>query len=241
MLITNHWSASPPVRLNAYHIEFAATEDLDATLLHDLRAFKDNGGNAFANVPWSTLLLEFTIWKNDSFTTQTDYGTWDENTDPRDGSPNIEIAAMCMVGATTTNWGSYPYTIAHAWMHAGIIARICALKDLDANGSFDTSVEPSVLQNGPIYVVSTHGERALQTRDYGVAGGAAQSQELSDEFGYFVGSGDPDSRWDIALLDPQYISFSISPANAKASAAWLREQAHLIKSAGITDYWGLDK
>lgn len=162
------------------------------------------------------------------------------NTDPRDGSANTEVSAMCMAGAQTSDFGQYPYTMAHAWVHAGLLARICALKNIDATESFDTSIEPATLQNGPIFTVSTHGERAIQTVDYGVPNGNASSRTASDQFGYFVGSGDPDSRWDIALLDPGYITSGVTVAGAKASAAWLRQQAHAIKSSGIADYWGLD-
>lgn len=242
--ITGHWSASPPERLNAYHVEFALTGSLSEDVMHELRALKNAGGYSPTGFPWDTIRPQFTIWKNDSFTTSTDYGTWDNNNDPRDDSPNIEVAAMCMGGSDVSvesNWGKWPYTIAHAWMHAGIIARICALKDIDANESFPASVEPSVLQNGPIYVVSTHGERATQTQNWGVPGAAAASLAQSQEFGYFAGSGDPNSREDLFLLDVTYLApGAVTVANAKASAAWLREQAHLIKAAGISDYWGLN-
>lgn len=240
MNITNHWSASPAVRLRAYHVEIALTGTLNAQFLHDLRALHDQA-DGYKTVPWSDLTSRFVIWKNDSLSTPNDYGTWDLNTDPRDGSSNIEVASMCMGGATTTDFGNEPFTIAHAWLHAGVCARICVLKNLEANGSFSDSVAAQ-LQNGPIYVISTHGERAIQTVDYGVPGGAASSQAASDEYGYFVGSGDPDSRWDLALLDPEYIPNGVTVANAKTSAAWIREQAHLIKAAGnfADGMWGLD-
>jgi hypothetical protein len=242
VLVTGHWSASPPVRLRAYHVEFALTGTFTPYDLHNLRLLHDNP-NGFWLVPWATLGQQFAIWKNDSLSTPNDYGTWDLNTDPRDGSSNIEVAAMCMDRATTDDFGDNPYTIAHAWIHAGIIARICQLKSIDSAESFPTSVAAQ-LQNGPIYVVSTHGERAIQTVDYGVPGGAASSQAASDEFGYFVGSGDPDSRWDLALLDPAYISNGVNVANCKASASWLRSQVHNIKANLLNrpgvDFWGLD-
>lgn len=238
MLVTCHWSASPPVRLRAYQVEFALTGSFTGEDFHNLRALHDSP-TGYTLVPWATLSSQFTIWKNDDLSSPNDYGTWDLNTDPRDGSSNIEVAAMCMDGATTNDFGSDPYTIAHAWMHAGIVARICQLKGIDASESFPASVGPQ-LQNGPIFTVSTHGERAYQTIDYGVPGGAASSQAASDEFGYFVGSGDPNSRWDIALLDPAYIPNGVTVANAQASAAWIRSQAHLIKAQGITGMWGLD-
>ncbi len=240
-LATAHWSASPPQRLRAYHEEFALTGSLDAQHLHNLRVLKGDP-LGYSKVPWDELRAQFTLWKNDSFTTPTDYGTWDVNRDPRDGtSPNVEVAAMCMGDATTTNFGTWPYTIAHAWIHAGIIARICALKGFDSNGSFDASVAPQ-LQNGPIFVVSTHGERAIQTVNWNVSGAGASSEAASKEFGYFLGSGDGQSRWDITFLDPEYIPNGVSVASAKSSAAWVREQAHLIKAAG--DFpggmWSLD-
>lgn len=239
MLVTGHWSASQPVRLRAYHEEFALTGDpFSAEELHALRALHDDP-NGYKSVPWATVRPRFTLWKNDSFSTPTDYGTWDVNRDPRDQSPNIEIAAMCMGDATTTNFGTRPYTIAHAWMHAALMARVCQLKGIDTMGSFDASVEPGVLQNGPIFNLSSHGERAIQTINWGVAGAGASSEAASREFGYFLGSGDPSSRWDCLFLDPYYIG-PATVATAKASAAWIRTQAHNIKAAGITDFWGLD-
>jgi hypothetical protein len=240
MLVTAHWSATSPVRLRKYHIEFAITGSaFSSDVLHNLRALGAQA-NGYQSVPWSDLLASFTIWKNEDLTAPDNYGTWDMNTDPRDGSSNIEVSAMCMLNAKSNAFGQYPYTMAHAWIHAGILARVCALKGLDATESFDASVEPGTLQNGPIFTVSTHGERAIQTVDYGVPNGNASSQAASDQFGYFLGSGDPDSRWDIALLDPEYIPNGVTIAGAKAAAAWLRQQTHAIKAAGIADYWGID-
>ena len=232
MLVTCHWSASPPQRLRAYHLEFALTGTMTAEDLHNLRAL----GNA--SVPWTTLCAQFTIWKNDALTVPTDYGTFDLNNDPRDNSANIEVAAMCMSGASATNFGAYPYTIAHAWMHAAIVARIAVLKNLDCLESFSASVEPSVLQNGPIFTISTHGERAIQTNDWPLG---AASQTQSAKYGYFFGSGDPNLRWDLTLLDPAYIDTTKDPTadadwyatQCRASAAWIRGQAHAIKVAGF--------
>lgn len=238
-LATGHWSASPPQRLRAYHEEFALTGKLSDDFLHNLRVLKSDP-EGYLKVPWNELLAAFTIWKNDAFTVPTDYGTWDMNRDPRDGtSPNVEIAAMCMGDATTENFGTWPYTIAHAWIHAGLIARICALKGFDIGASFDASVAAQ-LQNGPIFVVSTHGERAIQTVNYGVPGAGASSEAASKEFGYFLGSGDGSGRWDLLHLDPEYIPDGVSVAVAKASAAWIRQQAHNIRSLGITNFWGCD-
>jgi len=109
------------------------------------------------------------------------------------------------------------------------------LKKIDTGGSFATDVEPSVLQNGPIFNVSTHAERALQTKNPGVP---------HPELGYFIYSGDPDCRWDISVLDPSDVakltSATAAATAAKASAAWIRAHAHALVAAGITDFWGLD-
>lgn len=240
MILTCHWSATGPVRLRDYHIELALTADLPEALHADLLRAQHPG-----QVDFEKLRALFTIWKNDPFTVATDYGTWRLNHDPNNGEPDIEIGALCMANATTTNWGRYPFTIAHAWMMAGIAARICALKNIDCNGTFSADVEPSVLQNGPIAFLSTHAERAIQTYDPpdGNGGGAA-SDTLARTFGYFLGSGDPDLRWDLTVLDvsdAHQLATTDARGLAKQSAAWIRRQAHEIKAAGITDYWGLDK
>ena len=227
MLITGHWSATGPTRLNDYHIESA--KKTGAAVPHLTR-----DSNPCA-ADWIALRAAFDIWKNDALSQPTDYGTWHLNHDPRDQSSNIEIGMLCMANATTQNWGNYPLTFAHAWVMAGIIARVAQLKNIDINGSFGASVEPSVLMNGPIFNVSTHAERALQTQNPGV-----QNPNL----GYFIYSGDPDCRWDLAVLDPSEVRRLSSASSAKeaaiGSAAWLRDKAHEIKSTGITDFWGLN-
>ena len=238
-MITSHWSGSPPVRLRAYHVEIARTAPLLPDYLHDLRLrWLTASGQQY--VDWPTLFSKFVVWKNDTLTTVSDYGTWDENSDPRDGSPNIEIASMCLPGGATDFNGAEPFTIAHAFMHAYIAAVVAQIKGVDLLGSFPASVEPGTLQNGPIFTVSTHGERAIQTIDYGVPGGAASSQDASDEFGYFFGSGDPDSRADLFCLDGAWYTGAVTIAQAKQSAQELRQHAHLIKAAGITNLLGLD-
>lgn len=235
MITTEHWSATGPNRLREYHIEFALTGLLTASFKGELLRAQHP-----VQVDWDALRFLFAIYKNVDLGTPTDYGTWHLNHDPRDGSANIEIGALCMGGENVSvpgPWGNFPYTIAHAWMHAGITARVCALKGIDTQGSFDVSVEPSVLQNGPIYNISTHAERALQTKD--------PDATLRPGFGYFAYSGDGDCRWDIAALDESDAHLLADPNSAKASAiqsaAWMRRQAHEIKAAGISDMWGLDQ
>ena len=243
MLETNHWSGSGPVRLRAYHIENARIVVLPSLYLHDLRA-KWLDPNGARSVDFAELRGKFAVWKNDALTTINDYGTWDANSDPRDGTPNIEIASMCMPGGATDFYGSEPFTVAHAWMHAYECGAVGKLKGLDLLGTFPTSVEPGTLQNGPIDVCGTHGSRAIQTIDYGVPNGNASSQAASDEFGYFFGSGDPDSRADLFCLDPAWYTGSVTKAMAIASAAQIRQHAHVIKqlmeSGTLTDMWGLD-
>lgn len=232
MLLTCHWSATQPVRLRDYHVEFALTSPLE-----DLFAERIGSAIALTGADWDRLRGHFDVWKNDALTQPTDYGTWHLNHDPRDDSANIEIGALCMANATTQRWGRFPFTRAHAWMMAGIVARICTLKSIDIGASFGTEVAPSVLQNGPIFNVSTHAERALQTQNPGVP---------HPELGYFAYSGDPDLRWDLAALDPVDAGRLGNPTSARAaaieSAAWIRAQAHAIKVAGVgaRDMWGLD-
>jgi hypothetical protein len=223
-LITGHWSASGPNFLNDYHVEFFKKPGTDVSHI-----------SLDIEPDFNEILNLFAIQKNDDLGTPTDFGTWHLNHDPRDGSPNIEIGALCMANATTQNWGLYPFTPAHAWMMAAIIARVAQLKHVDTGGSFDSSVESSVLMNGPIFDVSTHAERAFQTQNPGVD---------HPERGYFIFSGDPDCRWDLTVLDPAAVgeiaNFNSAIAAAKISAAWIREKAHAIKAAGIHDFWGLD-
>jgi hypothetical protein len=234
-IITAHWSVTPPTRQRDYHIEFALTGTLSAAQITALGSYAHP-----AQVDWEMLKEQFTIYKNNDLSEVTSYGTWHMNSDPRDGSSNIEVAALTLDGSdvsTTGSWGPHPYTFAHAWMHAAIIARVCAIKNMDALAQFDPSVEASVLQNGPIYVVSTHGERALQTNDDG--------QDTVASRGYGMFSGDSQERWDIAALDPSQNSKLANPTTAIASvydsAKWIRWQAHLIKTAGVPDLWDLDK
>jgi hypothetical protein len=235
MIITCHWSVTPKKRQRDYHIEFALTGTLAREYIISLGKVKNP-----KEIDWEKLTDAFTIYKNHNLTDVTSYGTWRMNSDPRDGTANIEVAALTMDGSdvtTTGSWGDNPYTFAHAWMHAGIAARIAQIKNLDSSGSFETSVEPSVLMNGPIYIISTHGERALQTQDEG--------QDSIPQRGYGIFSGDSSCRWDIAVLDPSENSKLASPNTAipavHASAAWIREMAHLIKAQGIKDLWKLDK
>lgn len=237
MLVTAHWSATGPSHLGEYHVEFGAPNGIS----NDLNLMAENATDPL-HVDFTKLKAAFNIWKNTAFGTATDYGTWRLNHDPRDGSADIEVGALCMGGenvSVTGPWGSYPYTYAHSWMHAAIIARIGFLKHIDLGGHFDASIEPGILQNGPIYNVSTHAERALQTQD--------SDAVLRPAFGYFVYSGDGDCRWDIACRDVKDAPKLAKPANAKtealANAAWIRKQsASILKTLSHTsDMWGLDK
>lgn len=224
MLITNHWSGSPAVRLRDYHVEIVRTGEITDQLRHTLReAWGYTDGSQ--RVDWKALLALFTIYKNDELSQSTEYGTWDLNHDPRDGSPNIEIASMCMPGGATAFAGDEPFTIAHAWVHTYATAAVSAIKKaIDVLGKFDVSAEPSVLQNGPIFVVSNHGERADQTQNPGVA---------HPDLGYFFGSGDPDSRADLFCLDGEWYTGEVTLGQCKSSIAEMRWHAHVLKSAGL--------
>jgi hypothetical protein len=233
MLVTCHWSATPPPnRLRDYHVEFARTKEIDAALIQRLLA-----GETPSDDDWATIVQTFAVFKNFDLDTATAYGTWHLNHDPRDHTSNIEVGALCMSGegVGTTSWGAEPFTIVHAWMMAAIVARICAIKKIDTAESFPAA--PYQLANGPIYTVSTHAERALQTPD--------SDATLRPTFGYFIFSGDPDSRWDLAALDSSRAVNLKTPEGARssaiASANWIRMQAHALKAIGISDFWQLDK
>jgi hypothetical protein len=231
-IITAHWSATAPVRLHEYHIEFGVRAEVAAKQLapFDLTM-------PASRIDFAALQSLFTINKNYDFSTATGYGTWKMNHDPRDHSPNIEIAAMCMGGSNVgiSQWGTYPFTCAHAWMMAALMARVAALKKIDTGGSFDGTAFGFI--NNPIANLSTHAERALQT--------PSPDATVRPNLGYFLYSGDPDCRWDLAALDPSKAgvlgSADTARTSAIASASWLRSHAHDIKSAGILDFWGLDK
>jgi hypothetical protein len=235
MLITCHWSASPPAPLTDYHVEFALARpipiDLDAKL-------KANAVLTAADV--DRLKSAFDVWKFMDFAAIPVYAVWHLNHDPRDDSADISIAALCMGGEhvnTIGPWGRWPFTRAHAYMMAAVVARVAAIKGIDVNESFPiTGNLGGRLQNGPVYAVATHGYRAYQTPNVGVA---------HPERGYFMFSGDPDMRWDLAALDAdeahELSSFDSAIARASASCAWLRQTAHRLKSAGIRDFWGLEK
>jgi hypothetical protein len=234
MLITDHWSASGPNRINDYHVEFGAKAAIDPTYNKTIGSY----ANA-ASMDFAKLYSLFNVWKNVDLSTPTDYGTYMINNDPRDNSANIEVGALCMGGenvSTVGPWGQYPYTFAHAWMHAAINARICKLKGISPTGSFVSSN----FMNGPVYNISTHAERAIQTPD----GPAAN---LRPNFGYFIFSGDPDCRWDIAVRDVSLAPKLATPDNAKieaiASATWIRQMTAEVLATldAKSDMWGLDK
>jgi hypothetical protein len=231
MLITAHWSVTqPPNPIGDYHAQYAQIEPVDLNL---------NRNTNVSDVDWEKLKAGFSVYKVMMFDVIPTYATYLINHDPRDQSADIAIASLSMYGATITDFGKYPFTYNHAFMMAGCMARVAYLKNIDTEASFDVSVEPDILQNGPIYNLSTHAERALQTTD--------QGQDSIPELGYFLYSGDGDCRWDIAVLDPSEIPNLQTQAkavqSAKNSAAWLRMKAHKIKLSlnSNSDMWGLDK
>jgi len=236
MLVTCHWSASSPQPISDYHVEFA----LYRAIPDDITAMLATGAELSPS-DVSRLAPSFDIWKFMSFEEVPEYATWHVNHDPRDGlSANVSMAALCMGGEgvqTTGPWGRWPHTMAHAYMMAGLAARVCSLKALDPTGSFDASLcVYSPQMNGPIQNIATHGERAFQTPNPGVT---------YPDRGYFIYSGDPDCRWDLAALrveDASKLStFETAIACAHASGGWLRAHASTLLQAGISDYWGLDK
>ncbi len=244
MIVTLHESASAPIFLGDYHVEMFAKKTLPQSLVDECYNALVAGSMKPSYV--EAVRTYFSIKKFIVFGTPTSYGTFEMNHDPRDRSTNIEIAAMCMGGEGVKiagPWGRYPYTAAHGVMHAAISARVCKLKALDPTEIFDPSVDPNVLQNGPISVLATHGERAIQT--YETPGpDSATTETLARRFGYFAYSGDPDCRWDVAALDPRDADKLGSAESARTtcieSAHRLRALTRSFMDAGITDFWGLD-
>ena len=237
-IVTAHWSATGPEHVvfeasgqPAYHVQLALAGNQEASWLKQFQV------DDVAHVDFGALRRTFNLWKCLPLGVATAYGTWHWNHNPEDGvSPNIEVGALCMGGERVglTSWGAYPFTKAHAWMMAAVIARICILKKIDAGRQL---VGVHGMQNPPFYAVSTHGERAFQTPD--------SDATLRPGYGDFAYGGDPECRWDLAALDPSECSALATPQGAVASmcasAKWLRDQVHAIKLAGVTDFWGLDK
>jgi hypothetical protein len=230
MLLTAHWSATSNQRIRDYHVEYAAISAVPQTLIDECYNATDA-----SQIDWASLVKYFVVWKNFDFETATSYGTYLLNHDPN-GSPNIELGALCMggEGVGTSSFGKWPYTAAHFAMHAGIAARVALLKGVNPSEAFDDGA----LQNGPFYRLSTHGERAIQTPD-------GPDATLRPSFGYFIYSGDPDSRWDIAVKDPRDIAQLRTPdgafAIARTTAHQLRALTDSIVAGGVSDYWNLDK
>lgn len=239
-IITCHWAVVGKMNsaLNDYHVEFT-DKNLSAEYNKSLLGQIENPDAK--KVDWKKHIAMFSVFKNDPLTAVTGYGTWHLNSDPRNGQANIEIASLTMGGSNVQvqgPWGDNPHTISHSLMHAYLVAIVCKLKNINPLDSFSASVEPSVLQNGPIFVVSTHGERAIQTNDDG--------QDSIPSLGYFAYSGDSNCRWDLAALDPTKASDLSTKDGAvkscKASAAWIRKVAsELLKNNLVVDLCGLDK
>jgi hypothetical protein len=236
MLITCHWSASGPHPISDYHVEFALSRAIPDDIAANLAR-----GAELALPDIDRLAKAFDIWKLMDFGQIPEYATWHINHDPRDGkTPNVAVAALCMGGEgvnTTGPWGRWPFTMAHAYVMAAIAARICQLKGVNCTDSFDPSeCKYSAQMNGPIQIVASHGERAYQTPNPGVAAPAR---------GYFIYSGDPDCRWDLAALRVEdakkLAAFDSAIACARASGDWIRAHAHTITQSGIENFWGLDR
>src|ERR1700693_2200147 len=135
MLVTAHQSATQPVRLRAYHVEFGMHDGVPQSFIDDCYRALFMAAPDVNAVDWAALRSHFDLYKNDTLTTPTDYGTWHLNHDPRDGSANIEVAALCLGGsdvAIAGPWGRWSYTAAHRLIHAAVIARFYATEQLVA-------------------------------------------------------------------------------------------------------------
>ena len=239
-IITCHWAVVPKMTtaLGDYHIEFTdknLDKNYNTSLLYQINK------PDVTKINWNNHMDMFSVFKNNPLNAVTGYGTWHLNSSPVDGSSNVEIASLTMGGSDVQvqgPWGNNPHTISHSLVHAYLVASVCKLKNINPLESFATSVEPSILQNGPIYVVSTHGERAIQTNDGG--------EDSMPSLGYFIFSGDSNCRWDIAALDPteanKLSNATSAVATCKASASWVRNMASdLLKHNLVNNYYGLDK
>ena len=165
MLITSHWSATePPFAVSDYHVQYVQVHPLDRDFV--LSLIKQEP----LKIDWVKLKSAFKIYKIMNFYEIPEYATWHINRDPRDGSPDIAMAAICMANATLRDFGKYPFDYAHAFMMAGLAARIARIENIDVTESFGVDANPLVLQNPPIYTFSTHAERRLQTQDNGEGG-----------------------------------------------------------------------
>lgn len=231
-LITGHWSGSDPNPEGAYHLEFWQRHTPIPQALIDAARNAKNAQEA----PWNAIFEEFLVKKSVNFDTAMSYGTFMWNHDFRDGSPNIEIAAMCMGGphVGTQNWGEWPYTPAHAWMQAYLMAVVAHLKNIHPLESF---APIDGYMNGPLYSLSTHGERAYQT---------ANPPIDTTNRGYGLWGQDPDCRWDLLVVDAndtaKLKAYATSHQAATDQANWFRKTAADIQGLrDFQDHWNLSQ
>src|ERR1700692_3222196 len=121
MILTCHWSATPPTPVADYHVEYALLRQIPG----DLTA-KFDKADGLAPTEIDRLKQSFDIWKFMDFDEIPVYATWHLNHDPRDGkSADVSIAALCMGGdksvSATGPWGKWPFTWAHAYIMAGVV------------------------------------------------------------------------------------------------------------------------
>ena len=232
-IITAHWSATGPQgpifdgNQPAYHVQCGLIRP---------SGLKLNRSTLVRDVDFAKLRKTFDLWKCTPLDQATSWGTWMWNHSPVDGvSPNIEVGALCMGGEHVgmTQWGQYPFTFDHAWMMAAVCARIAILKDIDVQAAMSIG---GVYQNGPFYRLSTHGERAYQTKD--------SEAVVRPGYGDFAYGGDPQCRWDLSALDPLENASLGTPEGAvtmmQSSANWLRNTTHEIKALLLQDKPGID-
>jgi hypothetical protein len=240
-IATAHWSATAPgTFLGDYHVEFyfdpADAERLSAA--YRMQAYEHEPLTAKAIADCKSVLA---LKKTTPLHQPTTYGTFHMNHDPSgDGDgPDIEVGALCMGGEhveTTGPWGNFPYTPAHFIIHAALMARVCKIMQFDPSDYFDTGVSPHTLQHGPIFRVSTHAERAFQTINV--------PTPPDPSLGYFIFSGDPDCRWDIAVFEESHAATALASSSSAVSAAL--QTASNLRSLTmsamdlIDDLWGLD-
>ncbi|MGH7745610.1 MAG: hypothetical protein ACREQ5_12590 [Candidatus Dormibacteria bacterium] len=119
------------------------------------------------------------------------------------------LAVAGMDGATSTNFGEDGLQLHEIEYLCAAAAAVCWKYDLDAMGQSSSRLHP-----GP--VIETHATAAIKDL-------------------YYPGDGDPDSRWDLAILAPQAIGAPFpSKTVAEVTAAALRLKIHNYKAALMT-------
>jgi len=116
-------------------------------------------------------------------------------------SYSCSVAVSGMVGASESDFGADPVQLHQIEVLCATAAAVARKYNIDAMGAYRD-----------LPAVFTHAEAAIADR-------------------YFPGDGDPDSRWDLAILRPNADGSVATKAQAKANGALLRFRTHSYKLA----------